>query len=352
MLIFKQKSKKRLSIRKLGNSLKNKFKNSFKNDHSTLFNEPIPIFGTDLEQLLIKERLESNDHSIFVPSIVQSCISYLIPKYENVVGIFRINGNQKDILTYRENMNNGITVSFENEENCHNISNLLKLFIRELPDPLIPIDIQDELLTCLTIRDEQKKLEEIHKLLALIPKSNLYVLKDIVYMLNRLSKNSNINKMDSQNLSTVWTPNIFWNHNKEKDTGTYLKFSNERNELMKIIIENPDIVLQDIDFDSVPTPQKKKRRKSVIDFFNNDLLESDEHYREEKRYSIACLDDIYKDAKSSNLTPKSSRQKEYERKRPRSIITESPTKYESKPKKINNKRSIVFRPTFKLSDVL
>lgn len=340
-----------MSLRKLGNSLKNKFRNSFKQGTSTLFVDPIPLFGTELEQLVIKDRLELNDHTLNVPYFIQSCISYLIPKYENVVGLFRLSGNQKDIMTYRENIDKGIPFSFENEENCHNVSNLLKLFVRELPEPLIPIDVQDELLSCLIIRNEEKKLEEIHKLIALIPKCNFYVLKDIIYMLNHLSMNSNINKMDSHNLSTVWTPNIFWNHEKERDTRTYLNFSNERNELMRIIIENADFVFQEINFDSVLTPQKKKRRKSVIDFFNSSLLdESDEFYREEKRYSIACLDDIYRDAKSPNLASKSEKQKEQERKRPRSIITESPTKYESKPKRLNNKRSIVFKPTFKLND--
>jgi hypothetical protein len=50
-------------------------------------------------------------------------------------GIFRLSGNNKEIEQLKAEFNSGVDVSLAGRD-CHCVSGVVKLFLRELPDPL------------------------------------------------------------------------------------------------------------------------------------------------------------------------------------------------------------------------
>lgn len=85
-----------------------------------------------------------------VPRIISSAIEYL-EAHLLTVGIFRISGSQADMQDLKQKFNSGSITGFSNyphnENDVHTIAGLLKAFIRELKDPLIPLSIYKELIT-------------------------------------------------------------------------------------------------------------------------------------------------------------------------------------------------------------
>lgn len=300
------------------------------------------VFGMELEQLLIKERITGMNSSPHIPLIIYKCIDYLFPEYEKEEGLFRISGNIEDMLNHKAAIDKGGQISFEGEGNCHNISGLLKLYIRELPQPLVPLDIQDVLFKLNASDLDQEKLLELQKILNLLPKPNYYILKKITEMLLKLSENAEYTKMSAENLSIVWAPNLVWNKEKEKDAQTLASFSKDSINLILAILENAEFLFQEVKLDLNPTPQKKKKRKSVIDFFDDLETSStfnldDEETGEETDNDPSPLISQIFNAPSVKSKRKTKRHKS---ERPERVS-------ESEKRKSTSKRAIKFNPSFK-----
>lgn len=270
-----------MSWRKLRNSVRNSLRKTFSFGVRMIHEEDEDlhrVFGMEIEQLMIRERIVGiSTASTGIPSFILKCLKFLFPKYSNEEGIFRISGNTEEIMNYKTKIDSGVDVSFEGETNCHNISGLLKLYFRELPQPIIPLDIQEELFSSLTYEDEDQCLKSLYSAIGNLPYTNFTVLKCIMELLQNLSLNHEHTKMTSSNLGTVWSPNLIWNKDKENDPQNLLKFSNERNEVIKRIIENADILFVERELNLDIDTLRKKKRKSVISYFeDNTSIKEDE----------------------------------------------------------------------------
>lgn len=104
------------------------------------------MFGQPLSEIVEREReLHITDDG--VPSLVTRCIEYLLPRYTGEEGLFRISGAMEDIQALRECVDKGDPIDFDSISNPHNVSGLLKLFVRELPEPLVPQDKQQSFVS-------------------------------------------------------------------------------------------------------------------------------------------------------------------------------------------------------------
>jgi len=52
-------------------------------------------------------------------------------------GIFRLSGSATEIAEYKRKYDAGEEVSFDTEQDCHNVSGLLKLYFRQMPEPVL-----------------------------------------------------------------------------------------------------------------------------------------------------------------------------------------------------------------------
>lgn len=91
---------------------------------------------------------------------------------------------------------------------CHTAAVLLKLFFRELTDPLFPKSMFAQLIDAGRMQDERLRLIQIHELINELPDPNYATLRLLGKHLYMISINSEINKMGVTNLSIVWGPTL------------------------------------------------------------------------------------------------------------------------------------------------
>ncbi|KAI8903599.1 hypothetical protein EDD86DRAFT_250314 [Gorgonomyces haynaldii] len=87
----------------------------------------------------------------------------------------------------------------------HAISGLLKLYLRELAEPILS---KEHRMDFFQISDRQQKVEELSKLLKMIPQVNFHSLKVLLGHLIRVVKISDKNKMNVRNISIVFSPTL------------------------------------------------------------------------------------------------------------------------------------------------
>lgn len=89
------------------------------------------------------------------------------------------------------------------------MAGLLKLYVRELPEPLLPFNLYKR-FTSIDVgsKESSKIIEELKGLVQEIPKNHRKVLVFLLQLLKDVSKYSEENLMTVQNLAVVFGPNI------------------------------------------------------------------------------------------------------------------------------------------------
>ncbi|XP_055035734.2 rho GTPase-activating protein 24 isoform X1 [Misgurnus anguillicaudatus] len=165
------------------------------------------VFGQRLEETVLYER-RYGDH--MAPLVVEQCVGFIREHGLTEVGLFRQPGQATLVKELQEAFDAGEKPSFDSSTDVHTVASLLKLYLRELPEPLVPYSRYEEFLVCgkkIPLYREQG-LQELRSLLYELPVANFNLLKYICQFLNDVQSYSNINKMSIQNLATVFGPNI------------------------------------------------------------------------------------------------------------------------------------------------
>ncbi|XP_058063511.1 uncharacterized protein LOC131213485 [Anopheles bellator] len=161
----------------------------------------------------------SEEHP-YVPLVLAKCTAIVESKGLAVVGIYRIPGNTAAITHLTETVNRGLDeVSLQDPrwEDVNVVSSLLKSFIRNLPEPLLPNALYGGFIGADKLGG-QKRLIELRALLHRIPPLNYATLKHLMRHLHRVSTHSEINLMDPRNLAIVFGPSVVRSANESLET--------------------------------------------------------------------------------------------------------------------------------------
>ena len=90
----------------------------------------------------------------------------------------------------------------------YDICALMKLFLRELPEPLLPARFHDTFLKCQMIDHEEARIDAVMLLCLLLPWHHMSTLRFIMLFLKRVAAVADRNKMDAANLAVCLAPNI------------------------------------------------------------------------------------------------------------------------------------------------
>mmetsp|Transcript_29509 Transcript_29509/g.55211 ORF Transcript_29509/g.55211 Transcript_29509/m.55211 type:complete len:643 (-) Transcript_29509:193-2121(-) len=141
-----------------------------------------------------------------LPKVVVDCVERLRAHHLTHEGLFRIPGNNTNIIKLKQKYDYGDNVNLS-EETANDISGLLKLYLRDMPEPLFPWAIYDSLLEAYEkVRTDQGK--ELRSIVAAMPESRLRLMKYCFQYFHLLSLNSGVNKMKSRNIAICLAPNI------------------------------------------------------------------------------------------------------------------------------------------------
>ena len=116
-----------------------------------------------------------------------------------------------------------------NNMDVHSVASLLKQYLRELPECLIPYQHYQEYMN-IAMRFQEKnkpedKMEQVDCLrvaMSGLPQDNYNVLKYLCKFLKEVANNTHINKMTALNLATVFGPNIIRHPNMEDNPEIFM----------------------------------------------------------------------------------------------------------------------------------
>lgn len=127
-----------------------------------------------------------------------------------VEGIYRLSGRQseiKELKSLLEETADNVDL-LDPKVDIHAISGLVKLFLRELPDPTFPIP-KAERLDYVNISDTAVRVKKLQDIYAMLPTSHKKTILFLTLHLKKVSSHAQLNKMSLENLSVVFTTALF-----------------------------------------------------------------------------------------------------------------------------------------------
>ncbi|XP_025057694.1 rho GTPase-activating protein 29 isoform X3 [Alligator sinensis] len=167
-----------------------------------------------------------------IPFIIKKCTSEIESRALNVKGIYRVNGAKSRVEKLCQAFENGKDLVELSELYAHDISNVLKLYLRQLPEPLILFRLYNEFIglakesqnvneevdtkqTSPTSKKRQSVCIEMNRiiikmkdLLKQLPVPNYNTLQYLTAHLHRVTEQSDENKMSASNLGIIFGPTL------------------------------------------------------------------------------------------------------------------------------------------------
>ncbi|XP_054664039.1 GEM-interacting protein isoform X2 [Grus americana] len=155
-----------------------------------------------------------------VPFIVVKCTSEIEARALGVQGIYRISGSKARVEKLCQAFENGRSLVELSEHSPHDITGVLKHFLKELSAPVLLSQLYDDLIAL--AKDLQKPGEEkldcagfpsdpiqsMKDLLSKLPGSNYNTLRHLIAHLYRVAEKYEENKMSPNNLGIVFGPTL------------------------------------------------------------------------------------------------------------------------------------------------
>ncbi|CAL8380466.1 unnamed protein product [Boreogadus saida] len=185
------------------------------------------VFGCRLEMLCERERSA-------VPRFVRLCTEAVERRGLQTDGIYRVSGNLAVIQKLRFMVNHEEKLNLDQSEweDIHVITGALKLFFRELPEPLVPYGFYTDIMETVKMSDYCDKVDRLKCLVLNIPPPSHDTLHFIFSHLQRVLEQSDANRMTTQNIAIVFGPTLM---RPERDTGLMavnMVYQNQAVELM------------------------------------------------------------------------------------------------------------------------
>ncbi|XP_010179490.1 PREDICTED: minor histocompatibility protein HA-1, partial [Mesitornis unicolor] len=187
----------------------------------------LQLFGQDFTKA-------SQGSSDGIPFIVKKCISEIEKRALKTKGIYRVNGVKTRVEKLCQAFENGKELVELSQASPHDISNVLKLYLRQLPEPLMPFRLYNELMGLAkeSLQGGEAKgksgkggpeladkgadtdkvvlnlVLKVKELLKELPRENMATLQYLLQHLRRIVEVEQDNKMTSGNLGIVFGPTL------------------------------------------------------------------------------------------------------------------------------------------------
>ncbi|XP_057181430.1 rho GTPase-activating protein 45 isoform X2 [Triplophysa rosa] len=187
----------------------------------------LQLFGQDFSQV-------SNSSPDSIPFIIKKCIGEIERRAFRMKGIYRVNGVKTRVEKLCQAFENGKDLVELSQCSPHDISNVLKLYLRQLPEPIMPFRLYNSLMglakeSLAVVGPEGAEagkgpdlvdlgpetdpelfalVDRLKNLLKELPKANTATLRYIARHLRRIAELEDDNKMSPSNLGIVFGPSL------------------------------------------------------------------------------------------------------------------------------------------------
>ncbi|KZP00770.1 RhoGAP-domain-containing protein [Calocera viscosa TUFC12733] len=211
------------------------------------------IFGVSLVDYATARSLPDNE----APDLVMKCIQEVEARGLELEGIYRVSGRHATVQEMMHKIERNESEFHFNPllDDVYTICSLLKLYLRELPEPVFRYPLADRLQysekreehisnNLLILRSKLRRLPAVHQVTARV----------LVEHLAKVASRSSQNKMDAKNLSLIFGPVIFGEDEIPKN-GDVLSVGVAKDTLMEDLITFAPLVFSEQTTSSPPRPK-------------------------------------------------------------------------------------------------
>ncbi|KAF9229718.1 RhoGAP-domain-containing protein [Gyrodon lividus] len=211
------------------------------------------IFGVSLVDYATSRGLWETE----VPKIVRICIQEVDERGLEAEGIYRVSGRHAVVqdLQHKIERNEAAFKFNRLTDDVYAVSSLLKLYLRELPEPLFKYPLPDRTEYTEGRVGDPSPIAQMRSKIRRLPASHRETLRAIVEHLARVAAFSDKNKMDARNLAIVFGTVIFGEDEMPKG-GDLLSVQNVKDTRMEDLIQNASQLFEDpVPSSSPPLPE-------------------------------------------------------------------------------------------------
>uniref|UniRef100_A0A8C6VXZ8 BCR activator of RhoGEF and GTPase n=1 Tax=Nothobranchius furzeri TaxID=105023 RepID=A0A8C6VXZ8_NOTFU len=212
------------------------------------------VFGVKINTVTKRERSK-------VPLIVRQCVEEIERRGMEEVGIYRVSGVATDIQALKasfDSNNKDVSVMMR-EMDVNAIAGTLKLYFRELPEPLFTDELYPNFAGGIALSDSVAKESCMLNLLLSLPEPNLVTFLFLLDHLKRVAENESVNKMSFHNLATVFGPTLLRPSEKDSKTPTSSQPISLNDSWSLEVMSQVQVLLYFLQLESIPTPDSKRQ---------------------------------------------------------------------------------------------
>nr|XP_060641208.1 breakpoint cluster region protein [Anolis sagrei ordinatus] len=216
------------------------------------------VFGVKIGIVTKRERSK-------VPYIVRQCVEEIERRGMEEVGIYRVSGVATDIQALKASfdVNNKDVSVMMSEMDVNAIAGTLKLYFRELPEPLFTDELYPNFAEGITLSDPVAKESCMLNLLLSLPEPNLVTFLFLLDHLKRVAEKENVNKMSLHNLATVFGPTLLRPSEKDSKIPTNPTQPIAMTDSWSLeVMSQVQVLLYFLQLETIPTPDSK--RQSIL----------------------------------------------------------------------------------------
>uniref|UniRef100_A0A8D2ZPQ0 Rho GTPase activating protein 12 n=1 Tax=Scophthalmus maximus TaxID=52904 RepID=A0A8D2ZPQ0_SCOMX len=186
------------------------------------------VFGCSLTSLCQRENTS-------VPNFVKMCIDHVENTGLSIDGLYRVSGNLAVIQKLRFAVNHDEKVDLNDSkwEDIHVTTGALKMFFRELPEPLFTYGSFDDFVDAIKCSDYKQRLNSIKDLIRKLPKPNHDTMQNLFKHLRRVIDHGEANRMTTQSVAIVFGPTLL---RPETETGNIAVHMVYQNQIVELIL--------------------------------------------------------------------------------------------------------------------
>uniref|UniRef100_A0A8C1BQ85 BCR activator of RhoGEF and GTPase n=1 Tax=Cyprinus carpio carpio TaxID=630221 RepID=A0A8C1BQ85_CYPCA len=220
--------------------------------------KPMGVFGVNISSVTKRERSK-------VPYIVRQCLEEIERRGMEEVGIYRVSGVATDIQALKTafDTNNKDVSVMMSEMDVNAIAGTLKLYFRELPEPLFTDELYPNFAGGIALSDSVAKESCMLNLLLSLPEPNLVTFLFLLDHLKRVAEKESVNKMSLHNLATVFGPTLLRPAEKDSKIPTNPTQPITMGDSWSLeVMSQVQVLLYFLQLETIPTPDSK--RQSIL----------------------------------------------------------------------------------------
>ncbi|XP_062297113.1 rho GTPase-activating protein 12b isoform X6 [Scomber scombrus] len=191
------------------------------------------VFGCSLTSLCQRENTS-------VPNFVTMCIDHVESTGLSIDGLYRVSGNLAVIQKLRFAVNHDEKVDLNDSkwEDIHVTTGALKMFFRELPEPLFTYGSFNDFVNAIKCSDYKQRLNSIKDLIKKLPKPNHDTMQILFKHLRRVIDHGEANRMTTQSVAIVFGPTLLRPETETGNIAVHMVYQNQIVELILIEYES------------------------------------------------------------------------------------------------------------------